>query len=74
MIPHDSQHGKGMRHLRRVRTQRELPHAVSESPSIRLVAFMVLAAYLLFAHCCHGDEDHELFGVSQIIATIGDSP
>jgi hypothetical protein len=24
--------------------------------------FLGLAAQLLFAHGCHGDEDHELFG------------
>jgi hypothetical protein len=25
------------------------------------MAFVLLAAHLLFAHGCHGDEDHELF-------------
>jgi hypothetical protein len=27
----------------------------------RPVVFLGLSAYLLFAHGCHGDEDHELF-------------
>ncbi len=28
---------------------------------LRWAAFITVAAQLLFAHGCHGDEDHELF-------------
>jgi hypothetical protein len=28
----------------------------------RWTAYAVLAAQLLFAHGCHGDDDHDLFG------------
>jgi hypothetical protein len=36
----------------------------------RWVAFVLLAGHLLFAHGCHGDEDHELFGaVSRVVGT-----
>lgn len=28
---------------------------------VRWLAFALLAGHLLFAHGCHGDEDHELF-------------
>jgi hypothetical protein len=28
---------------------------------LRCVALALLAGHLLFAHGCHGDEDHELF-------------
>jgi hypothetical protein len=31
----------------------------------RLVLVVLLVARLLFAHGCHGDEDHELFGAIQ---------
>ena len=31
----------------------------------RCAILLALAAQLLFAHGCHGDEDHELFGLIQ---------
>jgi hypothetical protein len=31
--------------------------------AVRWAAALVVAAHLLFAHGCHGDEDNELFGV-----------
>lgn len=30
---------------------------------VRWLAAALVAAYLLFAHGCHGDEDHELFAL-----------
>ena len=33
-----------------------------------LVAVLLLAGYLLFAHGCHGDEDNELLAVTHAVA------
>lgn len=34
---------------------------------VRRGALALLTAHLLFAHGCHGDEDHELFGVVRVV-------
>src|ERR1700682_4059647 len=49
------------------------------APSIwtwsRAAVFLALSAYLLFAHGCHGDEDHELFApVAFIPGVNGEMP
>jgi hypothetical protein len=35
---------------------------------VRWLMLALLASQLLFAHGCHGDEDHELFGVGSMMA------
>jgi hypothetical protein len=43
----------------------------------RRLFFLLLAAYLLFCHGCHGDEDNELFmhlAASQLQAPVWDEP
>ncbi len=42
-------------------TQR--PRVCRVSRACRWLALAALAAALLYAHGCHGDEDHELFGL-----------
>lgn len=34
----------------------------------QVVVLLALAGYLLFAHGCHGDEDHELFHATPIVS------
>jgi len=34
----------------------------------RLVALLIVAGYLLFAHGCHGDEDNELFNAVRTVS------
>jgi hypothetical protein len=36
----------------------------------RPVVFLALSAYLVFAHGCHGDDDHELFVPAARCATL----
>ncbi len=31
----------------------------------RATVYLILFGYAVFAHGCHGDEDHELFGASR---------
>ena len=38
---------------------------------IHWAAFVLLAAHLLFAHGCHGDEDHELLGRLRALVGCG---
>jgi hypothetical protein len=38
------------------------------SAACRWMAFILLAGYLLFAHGCHGDEDHEL--LARVVALL----